>query len=222
MDISKDFRKFALDRGASRSGLDQMMSQNYIYPTIVEERASAMRAVEMNVFSRLMADRIIYFSGEVCQESCDTVIAQLLYLASVDEERDINMYINSGGGDIDFGLGVIDTMDFIKPDICTTCVGLAASMGAVLLSNGTKGKRSVLNHSRIMIHSAAGGFRGHTADVKINMEQLVRAEDDCFNILAKNCNKSYDEIKNLCERDNWFIGSEAVDDLGIADRVLIK
>lgn len=217
--IITDFRKFALDKGVSRGHLDSI--ENFVYPSIVEERSSAMRAVEMNVFSRLMMDRIIYFSGEVTPDTCDVVIAQLLYLASVDD-RDINMYISSPGGSIEHGLGVIDTMNFIQPDIATTCLGVAASMGAVLLSNGTKGKRAVLEHSRVMIHSAASGFRGHTADVEIEMEQLHRCQRDVYNILAKNCGKTYEEIKKLCDRDNWFIGVEAVEDLGIADKLLLR
>jgi len=219
MDNLKDFKKFAIDKGVSPSYFDDYT--NYVVPSIVEERSSAMRAVEMNVFSRLMYDRIIYFSGEVDQDACDTVTAQLLYLASVDD-RDINMYINSCGGSIVDGLGVIDTMNFIKPDVTTTCIGMAASMGAVLLSNGAQGKRAVLPHSRVMIHSASSGFRGHTADAKIAMQQLERCESDIYHILAKNCGKSFDEIKQLCDRDNWFIGEEAVNSLHIADKVLIK
>ena len=224
MDIQKDFRKFAISNtGVRTSVLDDGLHRfnDMLYPSIVEDRPSAMRCVEMNVFSRLMYDRIIYFSGEVCKESCDIAIAQLLYLASVDD-RDLSMYINFEGGSIIDGLGVIDTMNFIKPHVTTTCLGMAASMGAVLLSNGEKGKRSVLPHSRIMIHSAASGFKGHTADVEIEMEQLKRCQKDIYEILAKNCNKSYDDIKILCDRDNWFIGKEAVNNLNIADKVLIK
>jgi ATP-dependent Clp protease, protease subunit len=217
--IFYDFRKFALDKSVSRSYLDCM--ERNVYPTIVEERSSATRAIEMNVFSRLMYDRIIYFSGEVTDDACDTVVAQLLYLANADETRDITLYINSPGGDITAGLGVVDTMDFIKPDVATICVGMAASMGAVLLSNGTKGKRGILPHSRVMIHSASSYMGGHTADVDIRVEQLHRAQNDVYETLAKNCGKTMDEIKALCDRDNWFIGKEAID-LGIADILFEK
>jgi ATP-dependent Clp protease protease subunit len=221
--ITVDFRNFAIhNTKAKRSVVDSYIKKaNNIYPTIVEDKPSAMRCVEMNVFSRLMYDRIIYFSGEVSQESCDVVIAQLLYLAST-ENRDINMYINSPGGEIVSGLGVVDTMNYIKPNVATTCVSMAASMGAVLLSNGTKGKRSILPHSRIMIHSAAGYYGGHTADARIAMEQLERCQRDTYQILSKNCDKSYDEIVALCDRDNWFIGEEAIKELNIADKVLLQ
>ena len=225
MDIITDFRKYALDRGVSRAALDDMFhrSENVsnIYPGVIEERAASMRAVEMNVFSRLMYDRIIYFSGEVNSDNCDIMIAQLLYLASADDERDIIMYINSPGGDVVAGLGVIDTMDFITPNVRTTCIGMCASMGAVLLSNGQKGKRSILKHGRVMIHSVSSAFKGHTADVRIEMEQSERCQKDLYEILAKNTGKTYEEINTLCDRDNWFIGQEAVE-LGIVDKVLEK
>jgi ATP-dependent Clp protease protease subunit len=225
MDIITDFRKYALDRGVSRAALDDMFhrSENVsnIYPGVIEERAASMRAVEMNVFSRLMYDRIIYFSGEVNSDNCDIMIAQLLYLASADDERDIIMYINSPGGDVVAGLGVIDTMDFITPNVRTTCIGMCASMGAVLLSNGQKGKRSILKHGRVMIHSVSSAFKGHTADVRIVMEQSERCQKDLYEILAKNTGKTYEEINTLCDRDNWFIGQEAVE-LGIVDKVLEK
>lgn len=220
-DIFTDFRKFALDRGVSRGALDYLGSSSNVYPGVIEERSSAMRAVEMNVFSRLMADRIIYFSGEVTQDSCDVVIAQLLYLDSVDETRNISMYINSPGGDVVAGLGVIDTMDFITPKISTTCIGMTASMGAVLLSNGAKGHRYILKHGRVMIHSVSSGAQGHSKDLEIAMEQTRRCEKDVYEILAKNTNRTYDEIYKLCDRDNWFIGQEALD-LGIVDKVLEK
>ena len=225
MDVITDFRKYALSQGVHRGALDQMLhnveNTADIYPGIIEERAASMRAVEMNVFSRLMYDRIIYFSGEVSQDNCDIIIAQLLYLASADDKRDINMYINSPGGDVVAGLGVIDTMDIIVPDVRTTCIGMCASMGAVLLSNGQKGKRSILKHGRVMIHSVSSAFKGHTADVRIEMEQSERCQKDLYEILAKNTGKTYEEINTLCDRDNWFIGQEAVE-LGIVDKVLEK
>lgn len=218
--ITKDFRHFAIDKvGMSPSVIDDKI-KDMVYPTIIEERDSAMRVSEMNVFSRLIQDRILFLSGQVDSLSMDTMIAQMLYLNSVDN-RDISLYISSPGGDVLAGLSLIDTMNFIESDISTTCLGMAASMGAVLLSCGTKGKRFVLPHSRVMIHSVSSGFQGHTADIKIEMEQTLRCQDDLYKILSENTNHSFEEIEKLCDRDRWFIGQEAVD-LGIADKVLIN
>jgi ATP-dependent Clp protease protease subunit len=221
-DLTKDFRLFAIDKcNVSPSVVDDKIGKinNHMTPYILEERQ--LNVATFDVFSRLMYDRIIYFTGTVNSETCDTAIAQLLYLSSVDE-RDISMYINSGGGDVVNGLGLVDTMNYVNCDISTTCIGMAASMGAVLLSCGTKGKRFVLPHSRVMIHSVSSGFGGHTADIKIEMEQTIRCQDDLYKILSENCGKPYEEIERLCDRDKWYIGAEAVEDLHIADRVLIS
>lgn len=211
-----DFRKFATSNGVNGMVLDDQMRKGALTPYILEERT--LNVTQMDVFSRLMYDRIIYFSGTVDELSCNTVIAQLLYLSSVDN-RDISMYINSGGGSIIDGLGVIDTMNYLKCDIATTCVGMCASMGAVLLSNGTKEKRYILPHGRVMIHSAASHHYGHTADLRIEMQQTERCQSDIYKILAKNMEKSVEEVNALCDRDNWFIGAEALE-LGIVDKVL--
>lgn len=226
MNIVTDFRKYALSKGVSRSYLDDFLRSvensrevKNAYPGIIEERSSAMRMTEMNVFSRLMQDRIIYFSGEVNQDSVDTVIAQILYLSNVSKERDINMYINSGGGSVINGLALIDTMDFVPNAIRTTCIGMCASMGAVLLSNGLKGERSILKHGRVMIHSVSSGYEGHTKDIEIQVEQTKKCQKDVYSVLAKNLGKTYEEIETLCDRDNWFIGEEAVK-LGIVDKVI--
>lgn len=226
MDIVTDFRKYALSKGVSRGYLDDFLRKvedsrevKNAYPGIIEERSSAMRMTEMNVFSRLMQDRIIYFSGEVNQDSVDTVIAQILYLSNVSKERDINMYINSGGGSVINGLALIDTMDFVPNAIRTTCIGMCASMGAVLLSNGLKGERSILKHGRVMIHSVSSGYEGHTKDIEIQVEQTKKCQKDVYSVLAKNLGKTYEEIETLCDRDNWFIGEEAVK-LGIVDKVI--
>ena len=217
----EDFRKFAINNtNAKATVIDDQIKKadNMLTPYILEERQ--LNVATFDVFSRLMYDRIIYFTGEVNEDSCNTAVAQLLYLSSVDE-RDINMYINSPGGSVVDGLGLIDTMNYIPCDISTTCIGMAASMGAVLLSNGKKEKRFVLPHSRVMIHSVSSGFKGHTADIKIEMEQTLRCQEDVYNILAKNTEHTFEEIERLCDRDKWFIGQEAVD-LGIADKVLIR
>lgn len=217
----EDFRHFAVDKTNAKASVLDEQFKNMVYPTVIEERDSAMRVSEINVFSRLIQDRILFLSGEVDSLSMDTLIAQLLYLNSVDN-RDISLYINSGGGSVVAGLSLIDTMNYIESDIATTCMGMAASMGAVLLSNGTKGKRFVLPHSRVMVHSVSSGFQGHTADIKIEMEQTIRCQNDIYHILSENCGKSFEEIEQLCDRDKWYIGKEAVEDLGIADKVLIK
>ena len=218
--ITKDFRHFAIDKvGMSPSVIDDKIGKvnNHLTPYILEERQ--LNVATFDVFSRLMYDRIIYFTGVVNSDTCDTAIAQLLYLSSVDE-RDINMYINSPGGSVVDGLGLVDTMNYINCDISTTCIGMAASMGSVLLSNGTKGKRFVLPHSRVMIHQVSSSQSGTLADLEIELEQTRRCKNDVYKILADNTGRSFEEMEKLCDRNNWFIGQEAVD-LGIVDKVLI-
>jgi ATP-dependent Clp protease protease subunit len=218
--ITKDFRHFAIDKvGVSPSVVDDKIKKAsaHLTPYILEERQ--LNVATFDVFSRLMYDRIVYFTGEVNEDSCNTAIAQLLYLSSVDE-RDINMYINSPGGSVVDGLGLIDTMNYINCDISTTCIGMAASMGSVLLSNGAKGKRFVLPHSRVMIHQVSSSQSGTLADLEIELEQTRRCKNDVYKILADNTGRSFEEMEKLCDRNNWFIGQEAVD-LGIVDKVLI-
>ena len=218
--LTKDFRHFAIDKvGMSPSVIDDKIGKvnNHLTPYILEERQ--LNVATFDVFSRLMYDRIIYFTGVVNSDTCDTAIAQLLYLSSVDE-RDINMYINSPGGSVVDGLGLVDTMNYIICDISTTCIGMAASMGSVLLSNGAKGKRFVLPHSRVMIHQVSSSQSGTLADLEIELEQTRRCKNDVYKILADNTGRSFEEMEKLCDRNNWFIGQEAVD-LGIVDKVLI-
>ena len=217
--ITKDFRHFAIDKvGMSPSVIDDKIGKvnNHLTPYILEERQ--LNVATFDVFSRLMYDRIIYFTGVVNSDTCDTAIAQLLYLSSVDE-RDINMYINSPGGSVVDGPGLVDTMNYINCDISTTCIGMAASMGSVLLSNGAKGKRFVLPHSRVMIHQVSSSQSGTLADLEIELEQTRRCKNDVYKILADNTGRSFEEMEKLCDRNNWFIGQEAVD-LGIVDKVL--
>jgi len=197
-----DFKHFAKDK----VGL-----KDIVYPTIVEERDSAMRAYEMNVFSRLIKERIVFLSGEVSQESIDTIVAQLLYLDSVDN-RDINIYISSPGGDCYSGLELVSVMDFVKSDVSTTVLGLAASMGAVIASNGAKGKRFVLPYSRFMIHQPLSSF-GYSkfTDSKIALQEMESVRGDLYEILAKNSGKTVDEIIYLCENgDKWYKGEEII------------
>ena len=218
-DLTKNFRKFALSNTNARASVldDQIKSVNNILtPYILEERQ--LNVATFDVFSRLMYDRIIYFTGVVDDDSCNTAVAQLLYLSSVDE-RDISMYINSPGGSVVDGLGLVDTMNYISCDISTTCIGMAASMGSVLLSNGAKGKRFVLPHSRVMIHQVSSGAQGVLKDLEIELEQTRRCKNDLYEILAKNTNKSFEEIERDCDRNYWLIGKEAVE-YGIVDKVL--
>jgi ATP-dependent Clp protease protease subunit len=220
--LTKDFRHFAIDKvGMSPSVIDDKIGKvnnGHITPYILEERQ--LNVATFDVFSRLMYDRIIYFSGVVDDDSCNTAVAQLLYLSSVDE-RDISMYINSGGGSVVDGLGLVDTMNYINCDISTTCIGMAASMGSVLLSNGAKGKRFVLPHSRVMIHQVSSGAQGVLKDLEIELEQTRRCKNDIYKILAENTNKSFEEIEKDCDRNFWLIGKEAVE-YGIVDDVLVK
>ena len=219
--IIEDFKKFAVDKTkVTPTVFDDVVkkTENSIMPFILEERK--MNVTQMDVFSRLLFDRIIYFSGPVNEESCNTVIAQLLYLSSTDN-RDINIYINSPGGSVVDGLGVIDTINFIPCDVTTTCVGMAASMGAVLLSCGAKGKRLVLPHSRVMIHQVSSGMQGVSKDLEIELEQTLRCKKDIYAILSENTGRPYEQIEKDCDRNFWLIGKEAVD-YGLADKVLNK
>lgn len=187
-------------------------------PYIIEERRNPAQTID--IYSKLIEDRIIYMGEDFDSDSCNQIIAQLLYLDSLNHDP-IRIYINSPGGSVIDGLAVIDTINFIKSPVYTICIGLAASMGAVLLSCGEKGHRTVLPHSRVMIHQVSGGMWGTFSDLKIELEQTERCKKDLYNILAKNLDKDYEEIERLCDRNNWFIGQEAVD-LGIADKVLIQ
>jgi ATP-dependent Clp protease protease subunit len=219
-EIIKDFSLFARDKGVSSLVLDDVIkhTESSYTPVVLEERK--LNVSTLDIYSRLLYDRILYFGHEFNQETCNLAIAQLLYLDSIGEQN-INIYVNSGGGEVLSGLGLIDTMNLIKSPVSTTCVGMAASMGAVLLSCGEKGKRFVLPHSRVMIHQVSSGMRGTYSDMKIELEQTERCRNDLYNILATNLGKSFEEIEQLCDRDNWFIGQEAID-LGIADQLLVK
>lgn len=187
-------------------------------PYILEERRNHAQAID--IYSRLLEDRIIYMGEEFDEDSCNRIVAQLLYLDSLNH-KPISIYINSPGGSVIDGLSIIDTINYIKSPVYTTCTGLAASMGAVLLSCGEKGHRSVLPHSRVMIHQPSNGMWGTYADLEIELEQTKRCKQDLYNILAQNLGKDYEEIEALCDRNNWFIGQEAVE-LGIVDKVLTK
>lgn len=189
-------------------------------PFVLEQRS--LNVTTFDIFSRLMLDRIIFLSGEVTQESMDIITAQLLYLDSIDN-RDINIYINSGGGDCYSGLQLISVMDFIKSEVSTTVLGIAASMAAVIASNGEKGKRFILPYSRFMIHqpSSYNGYSKYT-DSKIALQEMESVRNDLYEILAKNSGKSVEETIQLCENgDRWMKSQEAID-LGYVDKIVIK
>lgn len=216
MNLKKDFNLFAKSRGISSSTLHKV--SNSALPYVLEERRLNVQALD--IYSRLLYDRIIYMGEEFTPESCNLIVTQLLYLNNLSNDP-IDIYINSSGGSVIDGLSVIDTINLIKSPVNTICTGLAASMGAVLLSCGTKGNRAVLPHSRVMIHQVSSGMWGTFSDLEIELKQTERCKQDIYKILAENLNKPYEKIEKLCDRNNWFIGQEAVD-LGIVDKVLYK
>lgn len=215
--VKLDFEKFAISRGISSMNLDSFTKANYVNPMILEERQ--MNVTSIDIYSRMLMDRILFLNTNVEPTMANILTAQLLWLDQ-QSDKPINMYINSPGGSVIDGLQLIDTMNFINAPISTTCLGMAASMGAVILSCGEKGKRFVLPHSRVMIHQASGGFNGKSEDVKTSYEQLLRCQNDIYEILSKNIGLDYKEIEALCSNtDKWFIGQEAID-LGIVDKIV--
>lgn len=215
--IKTDFEKFAMSQGVSSMNLDSFTKANYVNPMILEERQ--LNVTSIDVYSRLLMDRVLFVNGTIESTMANILTAQLLWLDQ-QSDKPINMYINSPGGSVIDGLQLIDTMNFINAPISTTCLGMAASMGAVILSCGEKGKRFVLPHSRVMIHQASGGFNGKSEDVKTSYEQLLRCQKDIYEILSKNIGLEYKEIEELCSNtDKWFIGQEAID-LGIVDKIV--
>jgi ATP-dependent Clp protease protease subunit len=192
---------------------------NNMTPNVVEERQ--MRATVIDVFSRLMADRIIFLGTAIDDYVSNIVVAQLLFLESVDSKKDILMYINSPGGSVYAGLGIYDTMQYVNPDVATICTGLAASMGAVLLCGGAAQKRSALPHSRIMIHQPLGGVQGQASDIEITAREILKLKKELYDILVKHSGKSYDEIEKHADRDYWLKAAEAKE-YGIIDEVLVR
>lgn len=186
-------------------------------PNVIEERP--MNIVGLDVFSRLMMDRIIFLGVPINDYVANVVQAQMLFLDSTDNKRDVQMYINSPGGSVTAGLGIYDTMQYISPDVGTICTGIAASMGAVLLCAGTKGKRTCLQHSRVMIHQPLGGMQGQVTDMEISYKLIKDMQKDLYNILAKHTGQKYDVIEKDCDRDNWMIAQEAKK-YGLIDEVL--
>ena len=195
------------------------MINNSLVPMVVEQTGRGERSYD--IFSRLLNDRIIFLSDEVNDATASLVVAQLLYLEAQDPDKDISFYINSPGGSVTAGMAIYDTMNFIKCDVSTVCIGMAASMGAFLLSAGTKGKRFALPNSEIMIHQPLGGAKGQATDIKIQAELILRTRDRLNAILAKNTGKSIEEIARDTERDNYMTSEEAVE-YGLVDKVIEK
>ncbi len=220
MDYRKEFKKYATKhKGINSLYLDQFTSiyANYISPTIIEERQ--MNVASMDVFSRLMMDRIIFLGVPINDYVANIIQAQLLFLESVESDKDILIYLNSPGGSVYAGLGIYDTMQYINPDVSTICTGMAASMGAVLLCAGAKGKRTALKHSRVMIHQPLGGAQGQASDIEITAREIQKLKKELFEIIATHSGKSFDQVWEDSDRDYWMTSSEAKE-YGMIDEVL--
>ncbi len=216
MDYAKEFKKFAIsDRGINSLYYDQIISS--MTPYIIEERQ--LNVAQMDVFSRLMMDRIIFLGTEITSQVANIIQAQLLFLTSVDSGKDISLYINSPGGGVYAGLGIYDTMQFIRPDVATICTGMAASMAAVLMAAGTKGKRSALPHSRIMIHQPLGGAQGQASDIEITAREILKLKDELYQIISKHSGQPLDKVAADSDRDYWMKAEEAKE-YGMIDEVL--
>ena len=220
MDYNKEFKKFAkLDRGISSLTLDKFTSvySNYISPTIIEERQ--MNIATMDVFSRLMMDRIIFLGVPINDYVANIIQAQLLFLESVDAKKDILIYLNTPGGSVYAGLGIYDTMQYINCDVSTICTGMAASMGAVLLCAGEKGKRTALKHSRVMIHQPLGGAHGQASDIEITANEIKKLKTELYEIISNHTGQKFDKVWADGDRDFWMKSDEAKD-YGMIDEVL--
>jgi len=217
----QEFRKYAVKgNGVSGTAFDKYVDQiENMTRSVIEERPTNFR--EIDVFSRLIMDRIIFLGLPVDDNIANIITAQLLFLESVDAKKDILLYINSPGGSVYAGLGIYDTMQLVGPDVSTICTGLAASMAAILLAGGTKDKRSALPHSRIMIHQPMSGMQGPASDMEISLKQTLSVKKDLYDILSKHTNKSYEVIEKDADRDFWMRAEEAKK-YGIIDEVLEK
>ena len=227
---SKDFTKFATGHaGINRQVLDSYTNAvsrtlgdiryNYINPSIIEERQ--LNVAQMDVFSRLMMDRIIFLGTEVNDYTANVIQAQLLYLDSADPGKDISIYINSPGGSVYAGLGIYDTMQYVSCDVSTICTGIAASMAAVLLVSGANGKRFALKHSRVMIHQPMGGAQGQASDIEITAREIQKLKKELYTIIADHSGQPFEKVEKDSDRDYWMTAEEAKD-YGMIDRVLVK
>jgi ATP-dependent Clp protease protease subunit len=218
----EDFSKYARSKmGLSSLSLHKYtsISSNYISPTIIEERQ--LNIATMDVFSRLMMDRIIFLGLPIDDYVANIIQAQLLYLDSTDPGKDIQLYFNTPGGSVYAGLGIYDTMQYISADIATICTGMAASMGAILLTAGKKGKRSALKHSRIMIHQPMGGAEGHASDIEITAREIIKLKKELYEIIALHSGNDYEKVEKDADRDYWMTSIEAKE-YGMIDEILQK
>ena len=220
--IRQEFNKYAhLHHRISQTTLD-IYSQRftgYISPTIIEERQ--LNIATMDVFSRLMMDRIIFLGVPIDDYVANIIQAQLLFLESVDSSKDIQIYLNTPGGSVYAGLGIYDTMQYISPDIATICTGMAASMGAIILCAGATGKRTALTHSRILIHQPMGGASGQASDIEITAKEIMKIKKELYEIISNHTGKSYKEIWKDADRDYWMTAQEALE-YGMIDEILVK
>ncbi|MDC3388323.1 ATP-dependent Clp endopeptidase proteolytic subunit ClpP [Flavobacteriaceae bacterium] len=223
MDYGKEFEKYATKHhGINSMHYNKILSSMYpqgMTPNIVEERQ--MNVAIFDVFSRLMMDRIIFLGTGINDQVANVVQAQLLFLESIDSSKDIQIYINSPGGGVYAGLGIYDTMQFIKPDVATICTGMAASMGAVLLCAGADGKRSGLTHSRVMIHQPLGGAQGQASDIEITAREILTLKKELYEIIAKHSGQEYDKVYNDSDRDYWMRADKAKE-YGMIDDILVR
>ncbi|MBK8806897.1 MAG: ATP-dependent Clp endopeptidase proteolytic subunit ClpP [Bacteroidales bacterium] len=217
-----DFRKYAIKHlGFNSTTLDSYTSimNNYISPTIIEERQ--LNVASMDIFSRLMMDRIIFIGLPIDDYVANIVQGQLLYLESADSGKDIQIYLNSPGGSVYAGLGIYDTMQYISADVATICTGMAASMAAVLLAGGTKGKRTSLKHSRVMIHQPMGGASGQATDIEITTREILKLKKELYQILSDHTGHPFEKIEKDSDRDYWMTAAEAKE-YGMIDHIMAK
>ena len=226
--MTNDFLKFAAAQGLNSMHVEKVLSQSadtvqasygYISPTILEERQ--LNVTQMDVFSRLMMDRVIFLGTEVNDYTANVIQAQLLYLDSVDSERDIHLYLNTPGGSVYAGLGIYDTMQSVRAKVATICTGLAASMGAVLLVAGEKGMRAALPHSRVMIHQPLGGVQGQASDIEITAKEILKLKEELYTIISDHSGKTVEQIRQDADRDHWLTAQEALE-YGMIDKVYTK
>lgn len=222
MNDAKEFNKYATKhKGISSLTMHryESMISNSLTPYIIEERQ--LNVASMDVFSRLMMDRIIFLGTPIDDYIANIIQAQLLFLESTDPTKDIQIYFNTPGGSVHAGLGIYDTMQYISPDIATICTGMAASMGAVLLTAGTKGKRSALKHSRVMIHQPMGGAQGQASDIEITAREILKLKKELYDIIAKHAERPFEEVERDADRDYWMTSEEA-QKYGMIDEILVR
>lgn len=224
-DFNKEFRLYAVKhRGISSITFDKYARISstrsaYINPTIIEERQ--LNVAQMDVFSRLMMERIIFLGTEIDDDVANIIQAQLLFLESVDSQTDIQIYLNTPGGYVNAGLGIYDTMQYIKPDVATICTGLAASMGSVLLCAGAPKKRTALEHAKIMIHQPLGGAEGQASDIEIAAREIIKTKNELYSIISKHSGQSVKKVEKDSDRDYWMTAKEALT-YGMIDEILVR